>query len=144
MTLYILCGIPGCGKTTWAHEHHPEAVIVSTDKIRGELYGDERVQGEGLDVFAIAHRRVRAALKQGSDVVFDATNIRKKDRELLKSRVADLHPRIVAVAFKTLVKDCMKRNEERNRVVPESVIWRMAKHYTYPMPEDFDEVITVG
>ena len=39
-TLYLLVGVPGAGKTTWAMQH-PKLVHISSDAIRKELFGKE-------------------------------------------------------------------------------------------------------
>ena len=36
-TVYILCGLPGSGKSTWCKKYHPKLPIVSRDIIRAEL-----------------------------------------------------------------------------------------------------------
>ena len=34
-TLYVMCGVPGCGKSTWCKNNVPEdAVYVSRDEVR--------------------------------------------------------------------------------------------------------------
>lgn len=38
--LYILTGLPGSGKSTWAKENLPNAVVVCKDTIREEICGD--------------------------------------------------------------------------------------------------------
>ena len=46
-TLYMLVGLPGCGKTTIANriiESDPTVVHISSDAIRGRLWGDENCQ----------------------------------------------------------------------------------------------------
>ena len=79
MNLIIMCGIPASGKSTVAKLFNSN--IVSTDSIREELYGDESIQGNGVEVFRLAYSRIRNYLSLGENVVFDATNIRKRDRK---------------------------------------------------------------
>ena len=45
---YLLIGLPASGKTTASKELAvaKKAVVISTDKIRKQLYGLETVQGE--------------------------------------------------------------------------------------------------
>ena len=47
--IIIICGLPGVGKTTVAKELAPlvNAVILSTDKIRKELFSRPMVRMEG-------------------------------------------------------------------------------------------------
>ena len=70
--IYTMCGLPGSGKSTYAKNYLPDCVIVSSDAIRGELYGSEEIQGNAKKVFAEAFRRIREAVNNGQDVVFDA------------------------------------------------------------------------
>ena len=37
-TVYIMVGVPGAGKTTFAKRYLPHAVYLGTDSIREELY----------------------------------------------------------------------------------------------------------
>ena len=66
--LYVMCGISGSGKSTWARgyvEEDPWAVIVSTDSIRECLFGDCRVQKDGDKVFHNAYGCIRLLLTEG-------------------------------------------------------------------------------
>ena len=78
MNLVIMCGIPASGKSTVAKLFNSN--IVSTDSIRKELFGDESIQGNGVEVFSLAYSRIRNYLSLGENVVFDATNITIKSR----------------------------------------------------------------
>ena len=81
--LILLVGVPGSGKTTYAKRlvrETPNTTHVSSDAIRKELYGDESVQQNPRIVFEVMHKRTIEFLKAGANVVFDATNLTKRDR----------------------------------------------------------------
>ena len=80
----MLIGLPGSGKSTLAEsittsgdneEYKP--VIHSSDGLRKELFGDEATQGDNNKLFTELHRRIKADLIAGKDVIYDATNISK-------------------------------------------------------------------
>ena len=82
-SLILLVGPPGTGKTTYAHkyiEEHPGTVHLSSDSIRKELHGDESIQDNPGLVFSIMQNRAIAGLDFGYDVIYDATNMTRKDR----------------------------------------------------------------
>ena len=68
MTLYTMIGLPGSGKSTFA-VNHPECIVVSTDAIRGELFGDESEQKDGKLVFDVAYARLAKAVEAGQDAM---------------------------------------------------------------------------
>ena len=59
--LIILCGLPGCGKSTYAENYKAvddaifegNTVIHSSDAIRKELFGDESSQEDNARVFEL-------------------------------------------------------------------------------------------
>lgn len=74
--LYVMCGCPGSGKTTWCKKNLAKAVYVSTDDIRIEFFGtpepgDRRQERRVFDTF---YERIRRALIEGKDVAADATH----------------------------------------------------------------------
>ena len=75
--LFFLVGISGSGKSTIAQEYAEKfnAEVFSSDKIRFELYGDESIQDNPQKVFQILHKRIKTALKQGKNAIYDATNL---------------------------------------------------------------------
>ena len=72
-----MIGLSGSGKSTVAEEYAKkyDAKIISSDKIREELYGDENIQGDPNDVFRIVHERIFDLLKSGFSIIYDATNL---------------------------------------------------------------------
>jgi predicted kinase len=79
-TLWVLCGPPGAGKTTWT-EANPVAgrVVCSTERLRTDRKLRSR---EGGLVAYLAGLRTKAqrALWLGSDVLVDGCNTRAGDR----------------------------------------------------------------
>lgn len=139
-TLYTMVGLPGAGKSTFA-QMRKECVVVSSDAIREEMYGDANIQGDGKKVFAELHRRVRKALAYGKDVIYDATNIERKTR---KNIINNFDAQHVCVYISTDVEECKRRNAQRERVVPTEVIERMASKLVVPTAEEgFTKVIEI-
>ena len=78
-----MVGLSGSGKSTFSKsivERVKLIEVFSSDKIREELYGDESIQGKPQKVFNIFHKRIFSALKDGKNCIYDATNLKQKDR----------------------------------------------------------------
>lgn len=126
--IYTLIGIPGSGKSTIAKKYLSHCEIISTDEIRKELFGSAEIQDKGWLVFQTAYSRVANTLEKGKDVVFDATNLTKKDRKKILKFEA-IH---IAIVMLTPIDICKQRNASRERKVPEEVIDRMSNKFTIP------------
>lgn len=136
----ILVGIPGSGKTTYAKEYariHDNTVHLSSDLIRSELYGDESIQGDPAKVFNIMQKRAVEALKGGKSVLYDATNMTRKDRAGIIS-ACPRHAQVEAHVIWAPIEVCVERDANRDRTVGRSVIDKMLKRFQAPC---FDEGI---
>lgn len=133
-TLYIPIGIPGSGKTTYGKDLSyvdENLVIVSPDKVRGILYGDISIQGDGREVFSIAYYEAIKALKSGKNVYFDATNLTPWTRFRLYERCKQYVNKVIAIEFHVSYDSCLERNKSRNRKVPERVIKNMSSKISF-------------
>lgn len=144
-TFYMLCGLPGSGKSYWAREKaKPYDVIISSDSIREELYGDASIQEAPSHVLNIMFQRTRAALKTGHTTFYDATNLSSRRRlnlvKSLKKMFPDIHYYCVVMA--TPIDVCHERNGMRERVVPTHVIDRMLRQFEMPCEgEGWDKIL---
>lgn len=133
-SLIILCGIPGSGKTAYGKKYikeHHNAIHLSSDKIRKELYGDESIQGDPNEVFSLMQKRAVEALNNGQSVIYDATNITRKDR----SYIIAACPKFVKIECHIIfapIETCIERDAERDRTVGKEVIDRMLKRFQAP------------
>ena len=142
-TLFMTIGFPGSGKSTWAREQiNDNTVIVSSDDIRNEVFGNADDQTHNTDVFEIMHKRTIDNLTNGINVIYDATNISRKYRKHLITSIPNkLNVHKVAVVFATPIEICHTRNQSRDRVVPDNVINRMYKSFQMPhYDEGFNEI----
>ena len=142
-TLYILCGSSGCGKTTWAREfikekrETQEIRYVSRDEIRFEMLGeDEDYFAHEKEVFARFVLYLTETLKEGIDVIADATHLNEFSRRKLTQAI-DMrfqNYEIVYVTFDVDVDTCVARNENRTgrRYVPENIIRNMCRDFHEP------------
>lgn len=131
-TLYYLVGMPASGKSTWAKKNiNDNTVWISSDNIRKELYGSESVQEGNIEVFELMFKRTRDALRNGLDIIYDATNINSKKRKGFINQFKNI--RKVCIYFASDLKDVIHRNNSRDRKVPFEVINRMYKGLQIPM-----------
>lgn len=140
--LLILRGVPGCGKSTFAHQWLKEGerrARVNRDDIRMQFFGKETGVDEDM-VTKIEHQQVDTLLKSGYSVVVDDTNIRFQYISAFV-KVAAKHGVPVAVKeFDVDLATAYAQNARRaaagGRDVPEHVIEKMYKslrssgHYT--------------
>ena len=142
-SLILLVGIPGSGKTTYAEKYikdHPGTVHLSSDKIREELWGNEATQGDNNEVFSLMQSRAIEALNNGQSVIYDATNITRKDR----SYIISLCPKFAKIECHIIwapIETCIKRDAARKRTVGKAVIDKMLKRFQAPfVDEGIDEI----
>lgn len=144
--LVVMVGISGSGKSTFAHglKTSLNATVVETDAIRLELTGNAEDQTQNGRVFGVAKRRVDDYLKQGKNVVIDATSLSVKDRKDWVQIAKANNAEVVAYVVTTDIATAKKRNAQRQRKVPEWVIDKQFAKFTTPTrAEGFDNVITV-
>lgn len=137
--VYILCGLPGSGKSTYIEEFYPGAEIISQD----ELGSRTACMFEMQD-----------ALEHYDEVVIDRTNINKKQRKTWIDIAKNYEAMVVCVHLLESPDICLQRIHERkgHPTIKESmsiqkkqkIIEIFQAEYEEPaMDEGFDYIITV-
>jgi predicted kinase len=138
ITCHFLIGLPGSGKSTFANilAEKVGGIVVSTDKIRGQLCGDEAVQGSWSEIEAEALRQIEAAVAGQQPVIYDATNVNAEWRTAFFRLVARLEQiRWMGWYLELSIELCKQRNEGRDRQVPIEIIEAMARELVGFVPE---------
>lgn len=113
LSLVLLVGPAGAGKSTFAAKHFAPTEIVSSDALRAMIDDDENSQGATNDAFEVLRLIAGKRLARGRLTVVDATNARTEDRRPLIKLAQQHHAACVAIVLDVDVDTCLKRNEER-------------------------------
>ena len=113
LSLVVLVGASGCGKSTFARRHFRSTEVISSDYCRGLVADDENDQSATPDAFDILHYIAGKRLKGGRLAVVDATNVRPEDRKLLVQLARQYHCLPVAIVFDLPERVCRDRNAAR-------------------------------
>ena len=141
----MLVGLVASGKSTYANKLsklYNNSIIIESDAYRKKNYGNESVQGDNNKLFEEIHNDILENLSAGSNVIFDATNLGRKNRlSLLNKLSKDVIKECIIVA--TQYEKCLEQNRNRERKVPEEVINRMYKSFQVPTFTEGWDVIDI-
>jgi predicted kinase len=146
-TLVVMVGIPGSGKSTYLDKLGSDAFVYSTDQIVDRLVAS----GTSFkDAFSPAkkemNKRLREALDNGRNIVWDQTNLSVGKRKSILGRVPPEYRRECVCFVKP--PDPIELNLLRQRVrartvryIPTEAMDRMIGDYVRPsIQEGFDKI----
>ncbi|MFG2869086.1 polynucleotide kinase-phosphatase [Streptomyces sp. NPDC048338] len=113
LSLVVLIGASGSGKSTFARRHFKPTEVVSSDFCRGLVSDDENDQSASRDAFDVLHYIAGKRLEAGRLTVVDATNVQQEARRQLVqlARKHDVLP--IAIVLDLPEEVCRTRNAAR-------------------------------
>lgn len=142
-TVIMLVGLPGSGKSTFAKMFKEEQKkqlnrdweIFSSDAMREELFGDERIQGTPENrelIFSTLFKRIKKQLLDRKNAIFDATNLNKRRRINFIKQLENVPCNKGCILIATPYKECLQNNSSRSRIVPDEVVKQMYMNFQPP------------
>lgn len=129
MISHILIGCPSSGKSTLANHiinQDSNYQIVSSDNIRKQLFGDEKIQGDWQLIEVEIFKQIDSYIQAGKPILYDATNAQRWWRiSLLKKLAKYNHINWIGWYLKTPLNLCLEWNQQRDRTVPDRVIMNL-------------------
>lgn len=150
--VYILCGFPGCGKSTYIKNNLSDKVVISRDIIRAELGiggasldNEKKVVGtreEEDKVSKIFDERMIACCEKKESFVLDNTNLKYQYRKDYLLKVMKYNPKVKIIYIESpdFIHTCIQR---RDGEIPSSVYKRMSDNFEFPQLYECDELVIV-
>ena len=144
--IYVLVGLPGSGKSTYANRHMNDKPIISRDAIRlGILKDEEEYFSHEHEVFKIYIDAIINSCKSIGCAVADATHISRASREkffyALDTKIGGCYDTIM-IYFNTPFEICSNRNRKRSgrACVPNAALHSMFRQFSRPMYEEHESI----
>lgn len=125
-TIYLLIGLPGAGKSTFASTILKNAKTIELDTVRQSLadtcvIGKKYSTADNEIVFKHFHNEILKAIEKTDEIVVDATNARLSERQDIYTLLNNYKPKYVVVNFiddkDTVLKRILKRQAENKNLV---------------------------
>jgi predicted kinase len=141
-TLLVPVGLPGSGKSSWAHAmawENPDIEVVSASQIRHELFGSlseahnkngQLIKDKHRKVFEIFHNEIDSLLLEDKTVIADAGNVKFFTREKLIEIALSRRARVEAIIFAAdLTVQEVNKNRPKDDLIPLKTIETMISHF---------------
>jgi protein phosphatase len=113
LSLVVLVGATGSGKSTFARRHFKPTEVISSDFCRGLVSDDENDQSATKDAFDVLHYIAGKRLAAGRRTVVDATSVQSDARRQLIDLAKQYDVLPIAIVLDVPEEVCAERNAAR-------------------------------
>ncbi|MFF4887857.1 polynucleotide kinase-phosphatase [Streptomyces nigra] len=113
LSLVVLVGASGSGKSTFARRHFKPTEVISSDFCRGLVADDENDQSASRDAFDVLHYIAGKRLAAGRRTVIDATSVQQDARRQLVELAKRYDVLPIAIVLDVPEEVCAERNAAR-------------------------------
>lgn len=113
LSLVVLIGASGSGKSTFARRHFQPTEVISSDFCRGLVADDENDQSASRDAFDVLHYIAGKRLAAGRRTVVDATSVQQESRRQLVDLAKKYDVLPIAIILDVPEEVCAERNAGR-------------------------------
>ncbi|MFF7544523.1 polynucleotide kinase-phosphatase [Streptomyces canus] len=113
LSLVVLVGASGSGKSTFARRNFKPTEVISSDFCRGLVSDDENDQGATKDAFDVLHYIAGKRLAAGRRTVVDATSVQEDSRRQLIDLAKKYDVLPIAIVLDVPEEVCAERNAAR-------------------------------
>ena len=137
--LIFLYGPPAAGKTTFSVKFcndNPDYIRIGADTVREELYGSQDIYGDGALIYKCLLAKMRMVFREGKNVLYDGTNLKKTDRMDFLRDLADIECKKAIWMLSVDIGTAKVRHAGRGRNIP----WEsLAPYFDIDEPPTKDE-----
>lgn len=115
----VMSGLPGTGKDTYINKHWPDLPVVSLDDLRVK-YRVSPTDNQG-HIVQMAKEQAKSHLRVHQPFIWNATNLTNSRQNIIQL-FESYRARVRIVYLETTVEEQIRRNNNRDAVVPQQVI----------------------
>ncbi len=155
-TAFVLVGLPGSGKSTWARNHPQKPPIASTDSFiedfarKNNISYAEAFKKHYKQATKLLKNKVKELTEQKTNFIWDQTNLTRKERDKIYGILHKTHD-VVFICFLVPLNICLERHEKRQKserdggdVVDAERIKELARMTVFPQKGDLcDKVVNI-
>lgn len=144
--LVVLAGPGASGKSSWAVEHFPPDMIVSSDRLRAVVGAGPDDVSASADAFALLEEIVRLRVGRRLTTVVDTLGLDAERRRSWLALARSQGMACVVVAFDVPAAQCRARNRARPHPIPATALAGQLRGWPGTLEqlsgEGFDDVLT--